>query len=106
VRLVCEYLPEAQHQPSYLAALECSRWIQSWGGAPTAPAEAPTAPTEPTEPTELPSDAELFASAVEIGDEHAIKLAEVAVRHNATAPDSRYAAAAHASHQALRRFAL
>ncbi|MFD1660310.1 hypothetical protein ACFSL4_19405 [Streptomyces caeni] len=97
VRLVCEYLPAEQHLPSYRAVLECSRWIQSWGGTPAAPAaQAP----------EPPSDAELFATAAEIGDEHAIKLAEVALRHNALVPDPRYAAAADAANRALRRFAL
>lgn len=45
-----------------------------------------------------------FATAAAIGDEHAIKLAEVAVRHHALAPDPRYAAAAHVANRGLGRF--
>ncbi|MTE20996.1 DUF4243 domain-containing protein [Streptomyces sp. TRM43335] len=95
VRLVCEHLPRDQHRPSYLAALECSRWIRSWSG-----------PADPSENArdEPPSGPELLATAVELGDEHAIKLAEVALRHDALAPDPRYAAAAHTANRAIRRF--
>jgi len=56
------------------------------------------------EPLEPRAEASLVADAVELGDEHAIKLAEVAVRHNAFAPDHRYAAASHAATAQLRAF--
>lgn len=97
VRLVCEYLPAAQLWPSYLAARRSSDRMRGYFG-PSAPADG-----EVTRP-ELPPEAELVAEAVELGDEHAIKLVEVAVRHNALSPDDRHAAAAYAATRRLRGF--
>ena len=99
VRLACEHLPQELHRQSYLTAAETSATIQSWfgnkQGTPVSPGEALAGPR---------SEAELIATAIELGDEHAIKLVEVAVRHNALAPDARYAAAADVALGRLTRF--
>ncbi|MCB5170190.1 questin oxidase family protein [Streptomyces bambusae] len=97
VRLVVPHLPPAQRRPSYEAARETSRKMLRWFQAGPRTGPAPALP-------EAPDVGRLFAEAVEIGDEHAIKLAEVAVRHEALAPDPRHAAAAHVANQGLRRF--
>ncbi|MFJ6721817.1 hypothetical protein [Streptomyces sp. NPDC091259] len=97
VRLVIEHLPESQRRPSYLVARDVSRAMLGWFGA---------APVEGTDGAEFvaPPVEEVFATAAAIGDEHAIKLAEVAVRHHTIAPDPRYAAAAHTANQGIVRF--
>jgi hypothetical protein len=97
VRLVCEHLPADQLWPSYQAARRTSDGLRRQF-APPVDTRADTAVAEP------PDEEELIAEAVELGDEHAIKLTEVAVRHNALAPDGRYAAAAHAATKRLRGF--
>lgn len=97
VRLVCEHLPEDQRQPSYETALRVSEWIRSRFAAPRRPAS-------PVEPAEPPSADQLVATAVEIGDEHAIKLAEVAVRQNALSPDTRYLVASQTANTLISRF--
>ncbi len=89
VRLLCEHLPQDLHRQAYLTAAETSATIQSWAGGKQG---APAGPGE--EPAGARTEAELVEAAVGLGDEHAIKLVEVAVRHNALAPDARYAAAA------------
>ncbi|MCT4356430.1 hypothetical protein M5362_25200 [Streptomyces sp. Je 1-79] len=96
VRLVCAYVPSDQHRPSYLATAEATRTMRSW--FVKGPVSAHPAPRPDTPPAR-----ELFATAAEIGDEHAIKLAEVAVRHGEQAPDHRYAAAAHTANRAIDR---
>jgi hypothetical protein len=103
VRLVCRYLPAAQLWPSYLAAKHSSDGMRSYfapfsGTQVGSPADAEIARLEP------PAEADLVADAVELGDEHAIKLAEVAVRHNALSPDVRHAAASHEATRRLRSF--
>ncbi|WP_164419099.1 questin oxidase family protein [Streptomyces salinarius] len=95
VRLVVGHLPPAQRRPSYLTARAVSRTMLDWFHATPRPA-APL----PADTAALP---EVFARAVEIGDEHTIKLAEVAVRHEAFAPDPRHAAAAHTANRAIGR---
>ncbi|MFG2953229.1 hypothetical protein ACGF5O_05790 [Streptomyces sp. NPDC048291] len=94
VRLVVEHLPAEQRWPSYRVARAVSRTMLDWFHAVPRPA-APL--------PEVPDPAALFAEAVRIGDEHAIKLAEVAVRHEALAPDPRHAAAAHVANRAIGR---
>ncbi|MGW5784762.1 hypothetical protein ACWEWK_12300 [Streptomyces sp. NPDC003757] len=95
VRLVVGHLPPAQRRPSYLTARAVSRTMLDWFR--TGPGPATPAPAAP------PALSEVFARAVEIGDEHTIKLAEVAVRHEAFAPDPRHAAAAHLANRAIGR---
>ncbi|MER6539953.1 hypothetical protein ABT215_40550 [Streptomyces sp900105755] len=94
VRLVVEHLPADQRWPSYRVARAVSRTMLDWFHAVPRPA-APL--------PDAPDPAALFAEAVQIGDEHAIKLAEVAVRHEALAPDPRHAAAAHVANRAIGR---
>ncbi len=94
VRLLCEYLPAEQAWPSYLAAREANAAI--CGYFPASAAAAPAA--------SLPSGDEIIAAAVEVGDEHAIKLAEVAVRRYAAASDARLLAASASATDLIRRF--
>ncbi|MEV5955423.1 hypothetical protein AB0M11_16915 [Streptomyces sp. NPDC051987] len=94
VRLVVEHLPADQRWPSYRVARAVSRTMLGWFHAVPRP-EVPL--------PAAPDPAALFAEAVQIGDEHAIKLAEVAVRHEALAPDPRHAAAAHVANRAIGR---
>ncbi|MFF5141965.1 hypothetical protein ACFY6U_19905 [Streptomyces sp. NPDC013157] len=94
VRLVVEHLPAEQRWPSYRVARAVSRTMLDWFHAVPRPAAPLPAAPDP---------AALFAEAVRIGDEHAIKLAEVAVRHEALAPDPRHAAAAHVANRAIGR---
>ncbi|WP_406436120.1 questin oxidase family protein [Streptomyces sp. NBC_00631] len=94
VRLVVEHLPADQRWPSYRVARAVSRTMLDWFHAVPRPAVPLPAAPDP---------AALFAEAVQIGDEHAIKLAEVAVRHQALAPDPRHAAAAHVANRAIGR---
>lgn len=96
VRLVCDYLPADLLWPSYLAARRCSERLRSHYGSTRAVLAAPA--------PDVPSPEDLIADAVELGDEHGIKMVEVAVRHNALSPDPRLAAAAHAANTRLRRF--
>ncbi|WP_432067282.1 hypothetical protein [Streptomyces sp. C10-9-1] len=97
VRLVVEHLPAAQHHVSYRVARDVSASMLGWFSV-TRPADTTAAPSG------APDLPEVFATAAAIGDEHAIKLAEVAVRHQALAPDPRHAAAAHTANQGLARF--
>lgn len=97
VRLVCAHIPAEHRRPSYLATAEATRTMRSIFAAGPAT-------TDPEPLPDAPFAAETFATAVEIGDEHAIKLAEVAVRHGSRAPDHRYAAASHTANRAIDRF--
>ncbi|MGH3428862.1 MAG: questin oxidase family protein [Pseudonocardiaceae bacterium] len=98
VRLMCEYLPEDQRRPSYVVVRQCSDALRSrFGTSSSTHGGAATVQPEP------PAEAELIAAAVELGDEHAIKLAEVAIRQNALAPDDRYSAALHVATRQISR---
>jgi hypothetical protein len=101
VRLVLPHLPADQQWASFLAARDCSLGLRAYyaGGARTAE-QRPDSATHAT----LPTADQIVADAVELGDEHAIKVAEVAVRHEAIRPDARHLAAAHAANQRLRGF--
>ncbi|MFE0730709.1 hypothetical protein ACFW2X_21150 [Streptomyces antibioticus] len=99
VRLVLEHLPADQRHVSYLVARDVSATMSGWFSVPAATARSSAAALE-----EVPDLTEVFATAAGLGDEHAIKLAEAAVRHEALAPDPRHAAAAHAANRGLARF--
>ncbi|GAA1774738.1 hypothetical protein [Actinomadura chokoriensis] len=88
VRLVLPILPDELWPPTYAAAeaLAAQVWAVSRGfsgkGAPRPQGDPPPLDT-------------LVEDAVEIGEEHAIKLAEACRREYALRPDPRYLAAAH-----------
>lgn len=93
VRLLCDYLPPDQHRVSYEAAARCSSNIRSQ--------------FEHGERTEHPAIAapgDAVAAAIELGDEHAIKLAEVAVRYYKRSPDGPYLAASTSATAQITRF--
>lgn len=95
VRLVCEYLPVAQRWPSYLAARRTSLAIRGrfqHGAGNDTPVTR-----------ERPDADQIIGAAVETGDEHAIKLAEVAVRHHARTPDPVLFAASHTATRLIAR---
>ena len=96
LRLACEYLPQEYHAPSYRVAVTASTSIRGYfrGQLQSDPFAGIG---------ELPPISEIAARAVDIGDEHTIKLAEVAVRHNAITPDPRFAAAAHVANRLIAR---
>ena len=84
VRLVCDHLPPEHHRASFEAAKRSSDTIGGYFGGLRAGKPVEDRAEDP---------GALIAAAVEIGDEHAIKLAEVAIRFNEAAPDPRYFAA-------------
>jgi hypothetical protein len=93
VRLLCDHLPNDQHRASFEAARRCSSNIRSQfdhGQRIDPPAGGG------------PSD--MAAAAVDLGDEHAIKLAEVAVRYHKRSPDERYLAASNTATDLIARF--
>jgi hypothetical protein len=96
IRLVCQHLPVELLRPSYVAAREASAWMRSYFGSLSRMANSHPG-AEPAGVTDL------VAEAVDLGDEHAIKLAEVAVRQSVLVPDDRYAAASRAATWRLRR---
>lgn len=82
VRLLCQYLPEEQHRSSLRAARWCALRIgRSFGAIPSAGPEITPGPVNLDD---------IVAAAVDLGDEHAIKLAEVARRQYERHPDERY----------------
>ncbi len=103
VRLVCEHLPSDQLWPSYAAAKHSSDRMLGYFSGPSSPRQSARTQTAQASP-QLPAGSELVAQAIELGDEHAIKLAEVAIRHNAYLPDDRYAMASHAANRRLSGF--
>lgn len=96
VRLACAYLPPEQHAPSWRAALAATAAIR--GFFTGRPHSDPLAGIG-----QVPPLGEIAARSIELGDEHAIKLAEVAIRHDAAAPDPRFAAAAHVANRLIAR---
>lgn len=100
VRLLCDYLPDGQAWPSYLAARDSVSAI--WSYFPPGPEEPVLAPAAGMEVDQVPGT--LVAAAIEVGDEHAIKLAEVAVRSQALSSDSRFLSASRAATDLIRRF--
>jgi hypothetical protein len=93
VRLLCDHLPPDQYRVSYEAAARCSSSIRSQfehGGRIEHPAIA------------APGD--VVAAAIDLGDEHAIKLAEVAVRYHKRSPDERYLTASTSATAQITRF--
>lgn len=82
VRLLCDYLPPDHHRVSYEAATRCSANIRSQFEH-----------GERTEQRAIAGPDDVVAAAIDLGDEHAIKLAEVALRYFKPSSDDRYLAA-------------
>ncbi|GLW63924.1 hypothetical protein Arub01_21680 [Actinomadura rubrobrunea] len=89
IRLVLPILPDGLWVRSYATAeaLAARVWAAAPGGGSAPGRSRPAGDPAPMD--------ELVADAVEIGEEHAIKLAEACLREHALRPDERYAAAAH-----------
>jgi hypothetical protein len=97
IQLMCEYLPVDQQQPSYAAAKRCSSQIRAYFGT-----AEPTA-AKASFLVDILSPIQLIADAAALGDEHAIKITEVALRHNATLPDDRLLLAARTAIREIAR---
>jgi hypothetical protein len=87
MRLLLPELPEELHAPSLLTMAQVNRELFARFGGQRA-----SGSTEPIETDR--TFAALAAEAVDIGDEHAIKICEAAMRENAVRPDARYLSAA------------
>ena len=87
LRLLLPELPEELHAPSLRTMTEVNRELFTRFGGQRA-----SGSTEPVEADR--TFAALAAEAVDIGDEHAIKICEAAMRENAVRPDARYLSAA------------
>jgi hypothetical protein len=97
MRLVLPEVPVELHADSFCTIAEVNRQLFAAFGGKRASGDK-----EPAEPdTELVFTA-LAAEAVDIGDEHAIKLCEAAMREHALRPDSRYLSAAKAALTLIR----
>jgi Questin oxidase-like len=93
VRLIMAELPADQYWPSYLASRKLTASLRLKFGFPwTSRQGRPASP--------VPAAGELAAVAIELGDEHAIKLAEVAARVSEPDPDHRHAMAMRAASSA------
>jgi hypothetical protein len=89
LRLVLPILPAELHVRSYEALAQVAAGI--WKAIPTAAGNGPAAAVG----YRPPPAGELVGRAVELGEEHAIKLTEACLREHAERPDERYLAAAH-----------
>lgn len=101
VRLACDYLPSDLHRISYETAARSSADIRGWfhvegdGGAP-----------QPDGEPAAEAGRQVVAQAVTLGDEHAIKLAEVVVRHYRRTPDRRLLTASRTANRLIGRVQL
>ena len=95
VRLICHYLPDLQCWSSYLAARRFSDALRTRfsSGSPVSEGEIP-----------VPPILDLVGAAVELGDEHAIKLAEVAIRQYALTGDESCLSASAVATRLIGRF--
>ncbi|WUH95059.1 hypothetical protein OG900_36170 [Streptomyces sp. NBC_00433] len=91
LRMVLPHLPAELAAPSYEAVREvCGTLLNLF--APGGPDHRPEPAVDGDDPG---VQRRVLAAAVELGDEHAIKMAEAAAREYADHPDPRYFAAAH-----------
>jgi hypothetical protein len=96
MRLLLPELPEELHVPSLRTMAQVNRELFDRFGDQRASGS--------TEPIETDGTfAALAAEAVDIGDEHAIKICEAAMRENAVRPDARYLSAASIAVDLIRR---
>jgi Questin oxidase-like len=87
MRLLLPELPDELHAPSLRTMAQVNREVFARFGGQPAPGNAEPIETDGT-------FAALAAEAVDIGDEHAIKICEAAMRENNVRPDTRYLSAA------------
>jgi hypothetical protein len=96
MRLLLPELPEELHAPSLRTMSQVNRELFTRFGGQRASGS--------TEPIEVDRTfAAMAAEAVDIGDEHAIKICEAAMRENAVRPDARYLSAACIAVDLIRR---
>jgi hypothetical protein len=96
MRLLLPELPEELHAPSLRMMAQVNREVFARFGGQRASGSAEPIETDRT-------FAALAAEAVDIGDEHAIKVCEAAMRENASCPDPRYLRAASTAVEMIRR---
>ncbi|MFG2087291.1 MULTISPECIES: hypothetical protein [unclassified Spirillospora] len=89
LRLVLPVLPDDLALSSYRAVATVATAV--WKAVPSMPGVGPAA----AEGYRPPPGGALAADAVDLGEEHAIKLTEACLREHALNPDDRYLAAAH-----------
>ena len=95
MRLLLPELPAELHAPSLRTMTYVNdELFNRFGGQRT------SGSTEPIEADR--TFAALAAEAVDIGDEHAIKMCEAAMRENAIRPDARYLSAASTAVELIR----
>jgi hypothetical protein len=87
MRLLLPELPEELHAPSLRTMAQVNAELFTRFGGQRTPGSTEAIEADRT-------FAELAAEAVDIGDEHAIKICEAAMRENAIRPDARYLSAA------------
>jgi hypothetical protein len=87
MRLLLPELPDELHAPSLRTMTQVNREVFARFGGQRASGSAEPIETDRT-------FAAVAAEAVDIGDEHAIKVCEAAMRENASRPDARYLSAA------------
>jgi hypothetical protein len=97
MRLALAEIPEQLHAESFATIAEVNRqFFAAFGGRPISGNE------EHAEPDTGLNFISLAAEAVDIGEEHAIKVCEAAMREHALRPDSRYLSAAAAAVHLIR----
>jgi hypothetical protein len=96
MRLLLPELPDELHAPSLRTMAQVNREVFARFGGQRASGSAEAIETDRT-------FAALAAEAVDIGDEHAIKVCEAAMRENASRPDARYLRAASTAVDLIRR---
>jgi hypothetical protein len=96
MRLLLPELPDELHAPSLRTMVQVNRELFTRFGGQRTSGNAESIETDRT-------FAALAAEAVDIGDEHAIKVCEAAMRENAVLPDARYLSAASTAVDLIRR---
>jgi hypothetical protein len=89
MRLVLPVLPSELQLRSYEAVAHLAAGV--WKAIPAGPGRVPAAAVG----YRPPASEQLVGEAVQLGEEHAIKLVEACLREHAERPDERYLAAAH-----------
>jgi hypothetical protein len=96
MRLLLQDLPDELHAPSLRTMAQVNREVFARFGGQRASGDAEAVETDRT-------FAGLAAEALDIGDEHAIKICEAAMRENTVNPDPRYLSAASTAVDLIRK---